>query len=1006
MRTLRYILVALALLVVLLAGAAWAGPGLLDWNRYRGTIASLASTALGRPVRIDGNVTLQLLPEPVLTASRITVTDEEGGAALSAAQLRLRVGLFPLLSGHVEARELVLAQPRLQLDWPLPSVPARPTWLASLAARIEGGTLIIGSVTVSGIDATINTDGDTGAFGLAGTASLFGLPWHATARLGQPQVDGATTLEATLDGQGAVRDTGGRFSGRVTADGALEGQITGRGPDLSRLLPAPPVAWRADGRLTASGGLAAADELALDIGGSPARGAVALRVGLHPRLDLALAASRLDLDRWLPVLLRGNRAGALETGIDLSAEAATLAGGTLRGLRGAFDLGPDGVEVRDATAILPGEATLRLAGRLNGPTAPAGALNSATAPAGAGQQFDGTAAIGLPDMRTTLHWLQAAGLMIPVTLPPDVLRTAQATARVSANAHMLALTDLAGQLDGTPMSGGAGAGFGPHPELGLTLKLGRLVLDPWLPATLPSLPQIPRLVAGYDLDLHIQTDGADWRGLGIDGFGIDATAKSGRLTVQRIEGTVQGLHLTVAGTLNEAGRLSDGKLTLAAPSATPLAPLLPARWHAPAAALAGPVSLTAQASGTQDALAVQLDAQMNDAQVTAQPLVNLQTGNWAGSITLRHPGATRLLRLLGLGGAPWLGDGSLSLLAQITATPARLSIDNFDLTAGSLRAGGALSIAPGTRTTAGIGPSTVTGHITSDSLALPMPNPRDTTPLPVQLIQDWQGSVRIEAGQVLMDGTPVLQQAAGQLDVAAGQLHISGLTAQLGGGTLHADVHLGATASDSLTVRASLSNLKIATPLLAGLGLAAPWDMTAGTLAGSLDVTAQGFAPSAMMSTLSGAASLTLADGRISGFNMLALRSALDAAGAVDASPATLGRALRPWLTSGTTEATSLSLPLAFGHGAIALDGAALAGPDGTAALSGSLDLGDLAPDLRLSLRPLVDDAPELRLRLDAATGRLAVTPELGDLPRWQTARRAATPAPAASPATSPAPTP
>src|SRR5581483_10848292 len=100
----------------------------------------------------------------------------------------------------------------------------------------------------------------------------------------------------------------------------------------SRLLPAPAVPFSADGRLTVAGGLAAADDLAMVIGGAPAHGAVSLRVSPALRVDLAVAASRLDLDAWLPVLAQGRNA-AYPFGLDLSAEAAPLAGGLLRRLR-------------------------------------------------------------------------------------------------------------------------------------------------------------------------------------------------------------------------------------------------------------------------------------------------------------------------------------------------------------------------------------------------------------------------------------------------------------------------------------------------------------------------------------------------------------------------------------------------------------------------------------------------------------------------------------------------
>ena len=62
--------------------------------------------------------------------------------------LRLRVALWPLIGGHVDARELVLRGPDLRIPWPAePGVlrPRPPAWLAAFAARIENGRLTIGT---------------------------------------------------------------------------------------------------------------------------------------------------------------------------------------------------------------------------------------------------------------------------------------------------------------------------------------------------------------------------------------------------------------------------------------------------------------------------------------------------------------------------------------------------------------------------------------------------------------------------------------------------------------------------------------------------------------------------------------------------------------------------------------------------------------------------------------------------------------------------------------------
>ena len=94
-------------------------PQYLDWNRYRATIEVLASTTLGQPVTIHGPITLNLLPQPVLTAAQVSIGgDAAADVSIRVEALRLRVALWPLLGGRVDARELVLRGPDLRMPWP------------------------------------------------------------------------------------------------------------------------------------------------------------------------------------------------------------------------------------------------------------------------------------------------------------------------------------------------------------------------------------------------------------------------------------------------------------------------------------------------------------------------------------------------------------------------------------------------------------------------------------------------------------------------------------------------------------------------------------------------------------------------------------------------------------------------------------------------------------------------------------------------------------------------
>ena len=214
---------SVAALAALLLLAVWQVPQWLDWTRYRSTIEMLATAALGQPVTIRGPISLALLPQPVLTASKVDVGDR-APASLSfhVEALRLRVALMPLLGGHVDAQELVLRGPDLRIPWGDPEQLRHrpPAWLAGFAARIEDGRLTIGQVALTGVDATLATL-DTGALTAAGTVRFNGLAWHFTSRLTTAGPDGAAGLNLTIDGQEKAVGLGASFTGQLAQDGTL-----------------------------------------------------------------------------------------------------------------------------------------------------------------------------------------------------------------------------------------------------------------------------------------------------------------------------------------------------------------------------------------------------------------------------------------------------------------------------------------------------------------------------------------------------------------------------------------------------------------------------------------------------------------------------------------------------------------------------------------------------------------------------------------------------------------
>jgi hypothetical protein len=966
-------LIGLSALVSLALLAAWLVPQWLDWTRYRATIEVLAAATLGQPVTIEGPISLTLLPQPALTAAQVSVGGS-GSASLSIRvdALRLRVSLWPLIGGRVDARELVLRGADLHIPWPTDPrmLQARPpAWLAAFATRIENGRLMLGELVFTGMTATLTTL-ETGALSASGTARLNGQAWRFTARLTAAGSDGAAGLNVTLDGQGKANGLSVSFTGQLAADGTLAGSLTSSGPSLAILLPAPPVPFRANGRLTASSELATVDQLAMEIDGSPASGALALRVTPRQRLDIALSARRLDVDGWLPVLLQPGTTIAgfdMPVGFDLTAEAARLGGSTLEHVRAAFDLVGPQLSLREASASLPGDGRLHLSGDI-------------TREKSGLAHFEGNARLEAPALRATLGWLGAA---VPGVLPPGlldglpdgVLRRAQLSAQMAVGDGNISLQQLAGRLDDTPIAGRVGFKPGEPPTYTADLILDRLSLSTWLPVRPPDLSELSRLAPGFDAELRLNVRQAVWAGSTIDGLAVDAAVEAGSILLRRLEATAEGAHVVASGMLGEGGRLSDGMLSLVTPDATALAALLPNSWRATPALWLGPARLDVQASGPQDAMALEAQLALADGRLEARPTIDLRSGEWSGTLTLRHPGGRRLVAMLGLperlglAGLPgWLGDGSLSLVAHVAAAHSRLAAETFDITAAALHASGNLTLDVSSAE------PQLTGLVHADSLLLPVPNGDSDVPLPMGILHGWHGELGFEIGRLLAGVHPALNEASGVLTVGDAKLRLEQFSARLGSGAVSAiGAFDAALTPPSLSVQARLSDATITGPLAD-----APIDLLSGQADADLQFTAIGYSPSAMLATLGGRFTLTVRDGTLSGFDMFRTKLAVD-----KPDPKTAEAAVSDALSTGTTGFDRLGLNASLAHGDLSLNTGLLSGIAGEARFTGGMNLATQALDFRIALQPALPNPPEITIRLAGPLDHPSRTPELANLTRW-----------------------
>ena len=974
MRALRVVLAAVIALVAAAALSAWLVPQFLDWDHFRGTVERVASTQLGRPVRIEGPIRLALLPQVILTADHVTLADTGDGASATAAQIRLRLALGALVAGRIEPQDLVLDRPSMHLPWPLTTLQFRTgSAPASLHARIEDGALWIGGLGVSGIEGEFGIDPATGTLSASGLGDTLGHPWRMTARLGRSGSDGSSPLQVSVDGQGPGIGTGGALSGQIAPDGNLAGRISGRGPDLSLLLPAPALPWRADGRIVAGSGLLVADDLELDIANAPARGAVALRLLPEIRLDAALATSRLDLDAWLKPLLQGVRT-AVPTGIDLSAEAATLAGGTLRRVRAGFELTATGAQVRELEAVLPGDAALAVSGAL------------------AGGRFSGAARLDAADVAPTLAWLRPAlpGLLAP--LPQRALHAVSLSASVTADGTGLSLGSVQGKADGVAIEGDLALHAGTRPAITAKLQLTGPALEGWLPPPLGlrdgsiQLEIMRSTFAGFDADVAVKATNPLWRGQVLTGLDLSLLAKDGVVEVPHASLTGPGLSLTVSGSLAPGGRIGDGRINVSLAQTEPLGASLPAQWQFAAGLFHGPGKLAATASGPPGKLAINLMAELSDARAQATGLFDLPAQRWTGAASLHHPGAPRLLQALAPQGiadpASWLGDGSLSIQTDVKAAPDRVALTNLGVSAGLLHMSGDLALSH-----SGDGRPMLTGSLDADTLPVPLPSPRSSTPWSLSPLEGFDAQVTVHAAHLLWALAPVGDAAGAKVSLSGGKLHVDDFTGQVGGGHFSGRLALDAATPPAATVSGTLTGAVLDGPLFNS-----PLDLVAGSADVAVDLSGQGYSPAGLLAKLAGSVSMTVRDGALAGIDGGRLLAVLQAGqtAAPSASQASVQADMRAALLNGATPFRSLQITAQVLDGIAGLRLGELTAPSGPISVGGSIDLPGDAVDLTLLVHPAVESTgppPSIGLRVIGPVVTASRTPELASVTQWMAGR-------------------
>ncbi len=299
-------------LVALLAIAV----AFFEWNWLRVPLSSYVGARLGRPVAIDGDLTVELAARPRLVAESVTVANTPGSSEPEMARverIELRVEPMSLLRGPVALSELTLVEPHLLLER---DADGRGNWPVAGPAEVPlVDRLVIENGVVRYVHADAATDVTLHVATSAESASAE-MPVHfsGSGRLRrQPvQVDGeAASLLALEDGERPYRlsakilagDTRARFDGTVVPHRLdnLDGSLILQGRDLSQLYPIVPVPfpwtppYRLSGRLKHVGKVWTFRDFTGKVGDSDLGGSFEVDVSKpKPFADADLVSSRLD----------------------------------------------------------------------------------------------------------------------------------------------------------------------------------------------------------------------------------------------------------------------------------------------------------------------------------------------------------------------------------------------------------------------------------------------------------------------------------------------------------------------------------------------------------------------------------------------------------------------------------------------------------------------------------------------------------------------------------------
>lgn len=390
----KKVLIGIGVVIVLLVVAMFVVPPLIPADTYKSQIISRVEAATGRTVRIDGPVTLSVLPVLGFAASQVSIANAPGQSPpqmVSLDKLNVSVALFPLLRGDLVVDSFVLDKPVIALSVDKNGV---PNWQFAAKSAVQAAPK---TAAPPAPPAGVSSSGSpVSGLSLSNVRITDGQATYADARSGKTYKLDALNMKVSLPS----------LSSPMTADGSLvwnqeKISLTLNVADPNALL---------SGQSTAVETKIASTPITLSFKGQLANGKA---MGAKGNLDLDVPSLR-KLATWAgtPLTAPGSGYGPLKISgtVNVAGAKAEFSNATLSldDLKGTGDFKYDGSGKRpyanarlamgtlDLNPYLPPQAA---GGGTGAPAAPAAPAKS-SAPAGAASHEWSDAPIDVAPLRT------------------------------------------------------------------------------------------------------------------------------------------------------------------------------------------------------------------------------------------------------------------------------------------------------------------------------------------------------------------------------------------------------------------------------------------------------------------------------------------------------------------------------------------------------------------------------------------------------------------------------